>query len=306
MKQSHFLSSSHWQNFQNSLGRKTFLEDTEDYHFLAILETEKIKKIYCPYSPFIKNKSGLKKADQKLTEIAKENKAILVRIEPTGDVEVEDLKKLGYKKVKSVQPELTWLIDLSQTEEEIVAQMKKNNRGRYRNAHKKGLSFHQTTDLDDLEKIIELIHGISVKNKVKLHKADYLRKQAKILLKADIMRMFVVKLEDKIIGGTLVCDYQGVRYHTQSAADPEFHKTGANTFLKASTIIDAKRQGLKYFDFWGITDSQDPNHPWYGFTQFKKSFGGAEYRYLGTWEKPINKTLYAGLNIAKKVKKIVK
>ncbi len=306
MNKIHFLSSSHWQNFQDSLGRKTFLEDNQDYHFLAILESEKIKKIYCPYSPFVKSKKGLEEADKKLTEIAKENKAILVRIEPIGDIKPEDLKKLGYKKVKAIQPELTWLIDLSQTEEEIVGQMKKNNRGRYRNAYKKGLSFHQTTDLDDLEKIIELINGISEKNKVKLHKADYLRQQAKILLKEDIMKMFVVKLEDKIIGGTLVLDYNGTRYHTQSAADPEFHKTGANTFLKASTIIDAKRQGLGYFDFWGITDSEDPKHPWYGFSQFKKSFGGQESRYLGTWEKPINKTLYTGLNVAKKIKKVIK
>ena len=39
-------------------------------------------------------------------------------------------------------------------------------------------------------------------------------------------------------------------------------------------IIDAKHNGRKKFDFWGVTTSEDPNHPWYGFTKFKKSFGG--------------------------------
>ncbi len=300
MKQ-HFLSSKHWQDFQKSLDKQTFFSDNADYQFLAILENDKIKKLYCPYSPFIKTASGLEKADQELTNLAKANQAAFIRIEPLGQVSPEELIKLGYKKARPVQPELTWRINLTKSEEEQIADMKKNNRNRYRNAHKKDLSFAQSTDQEDLEATIGLINQVSQKNKVKLHTADYLRKQAKILLDKGIMKMFVVRLDNKVIGGTLVYDYQGVRYHAHSAADPKFHKTGANTFLKASTIIDAKRQGLEAFDFWGITDSEDPNHPWYGFSQFKKSFGGSEHRYNGAWEKPINKSIYYSLNLIKKI-----
>ena len=49
-----------------------------------------------------------------------------------------------------------------------------------------------------------------------------------------------------------------------------------------------------------ITTSEDKNHPWYGFTQYKKSFGGFEVDYSGTWDFPLNKRKYS---LYKKIRK---
>lgn len=51
-------------------------------------------------------------------------------------------------------------------------------------------------------------------------------------------------------------------------------KSGGHFKLVWETIIWAKKQGKKYYDFEGIYDPQYPIKKWIGFTEFKKKFGG--------------------------------
>ena len=68
--------------------------------------------------------------------------------------------------------------------------------------------------------------------------------------------------------------------------------------------LDAKKNGQKYYDFWGITTSKDKNHPWYGFTQYKKSFGGRQVDYAGTYDLPINRKKYALYSLLRPINKL--
>lgn len=96
----------------------------------------------------------------------------------------------------------------------------------------------------------------------------------------------------QVIAAALVYDYDGVRYYAHAAADYEHRKLRAGTVLLVQMILDAARAGQQTFDFWGITTSTDPQHPWAGFTQYKKSFGGRQVDYAGTWDLPLNKRKY--------------
>lgn len=82
----------------------------------------------------------------------------------------------------------------------------------------------------------------------------------------------------------------------QSASDYHFRKLPATYAILDEAIKDAKKIGLKNLDFWGIAPENAPkSHPWAGFTNFKKSFGGAEKRYAGTYDlifKPQKYRLY--------------
>ncbi len=52
-------------------------------------------------------------------------------------------------------------------------------------------------------------------------------------------------------------------------------------------IMDAKEKGLAWFDLFGTApEGAGPEHEWYGFTSFKKSFGGSPVSFAGTWDLP--------------------
>ncbi len=51
--------------------------------------------------------------------------------------------------------------------------------------------------------------------------------------------------------------------------------------------------GFRNYDLYVIVpDENNLNHPWQGFTAFKKKFGGEDVKYIGTYDFVYNKKLY--------------
>ena len=65
-------------------------------------------------------------------------------------------------------------------------------------------------------------------------------------------------------------------------------------------MADARDKGLKHVDLWGVAPADQPDHKWAGFTSFKKSFGGHEVAYPGTWDLPVRTVRYNGYQLARK------
>lgn len=120
-------------------------------------------------------------------------------------------------------------------------------------------------------------------------------------LKAAVL--YVAEFEGAPIAATLVYDSEDTRTYAHAAASDEHRKLNAGTALVGQMILDAKEAGLKYFDLYGIADSDDPRHPWAGFTKFKKSFGGEPVTYPGAWDFPIHKWKYRLYRMYQKVRK---
>ena len=91
-------------------------------------------------------------------------------------------------------------------------------------------------------------------------------------------------------------DDKTTRYDLQGAQSEEGRKLHGTGLLSIQLILDAKEKGLKRFDFWGIApENASKNHPWAGFTNFKKTFEGTEEIHAGTYDlilKPAKYKLY--------------
>ena len=91
----------------------------------------------------------------------------------------------------------------------------------------------------------------------------------------------------------------------QSAADMDYKRLPATIALLVEAIFDAKENGIKYFDFWGIAPDDAPkSHPWYGFTKFKKSFGGQPVHFAGTYDIVENPAKYHLYQLTRKINRI--
>jgi len=74
-------------------------------------------------------------------------------------------------------------------------------------------------------------------------------------------------------------------YYWQAFTSKEGRKSLSQYKIVWEGILWAKEKGAKIFDFEGIYDERFPNKSWLGFTHFKKSFGGSETEYPGTYTK---------------------
>ena len=87
-------------------------------------------------------------------------------------------------------------------------------------------------------------------------------------------------------------DSEDTRTYAHASMSFEHRRLSANNPLVSTMMLDAKAKGLKRFDMFGIAPEGEPNHPWAGFTGFKKSFGGYPVTLPGTWDLPVHALPY--------------
>lgn len=305
----HFLQSAAWQTFQESLGHRVFHRSGEGWEYRAILEPARLgmSRLYCPYGPTANSRHALRTALDSLRALARSQNAAFVRIQPLGASFTEqDMKRCGAQRIPYSQPSHTWRIDVSRPADEIIADMKQNNRNLYRTHEKKGMSYRKSSDPDEISILTTLLHGVAAHNQISVHSDEYFQQQTQSLLPIGAASLHFMSYEDAVIAAALVYEDTHATYYGHAAADHEYRKLGASTALLARIIIDAHESGKQLCDLFGITDSEDPSHRWAGFTRFKKSFGGYEHMLSETYEYPIKRAHHIVYRGARHLKRLVR
>ena len=250
--------------------------------------------MYLPYGPYTPTKNDAETAYKALESLASSKNITFIRIEPQAPETADFWRNLpNCQKSRNLSPEETWVLDLTPDMDQIYAGMKQNTRNLCKNYAKKGLSVkisdHKSRDI----KILAKFHKeIAKKHKIGAFSEQYLRAEAE----QDFATLYIAYFEKKPIAASLFFDHGDTRYYMQSASDKNYHKLPATYAILNEAIRDAKAKNLKNFDFWGIApDGAPKSHPWAGFTSFKKSFGGHEVKYVGTYDlvfKPVQYKIY--------------
>lgn len=302
--------SKKWQKLQENLGEISHFESTDDYQFLAIEKHTKAGNyLFLPYGPVAETKEGFKKAISKLEGIAKESNAIFIRIEPMLPELAKSLPK-NTKKTKDIEPAETWILDLPQQEngQAVSPALKSLLPSRlyryYKNREKQGITVETSHNPEDIKYLLKLQKALATKKGITTFTENYLKTE----LEQSFAKLYLLKKDHNILAAGLVFDDEETktRYNLQGAQSEEGRPLHATGILTIQLILDAVKKGYKTFDFWGIApEGADKNHPWYGFTAFKKTFNGREQKYAGTYDIILNPTKYKLITALKKLKKLI-
>jgi lipid II:glycine glycyltransferase (peptidoglycan interpeptide bridge formation enzyme) len=56
----------------------------------------------------------------------------------------------------------------------------------------------------------------------------------------------------------------------------------------------AREMGSRVHDLWGVApEDAAPDHPWYGYSLFKKGFRGRFVSWAGSWDLVVDPLLYS-------------
>ena len=303
----HFLQTEAWEEFQKSEGRETFRVKGTDFEFMAILRPTSLGNyLFVPYGPVLKSKKALPHALDALKKLAAEKNAYFIRIEPTLEFSEAEMAKYKLKKTHHIEPQHTWVLDLTQSEEDILAGMESRKVRYYRNYTKKGMTIRTTHDPKEMKILFKLLSEVAQTDNFQTFEEKYLENQ----LKFPFATLYIVEVteEDKKdpipIAAALMYDTDDTCYYAHTGAEYEHRKLNAGIVLLIKMILDAKKNGRKNFDFWGVTTSEDPKHPWYGFTKFKQAFGGHLVTYTGTYDLPLKSAKYRAYTLLRPINKI--
>ena len=309
----YFLQTKAWEDFQKSLGRHVHRQSGPGWNFLAIEEKNPAGKVlYAPYGPVAESVEAFDAALAALRALAKSCGAVFVRIEPvTAGLDPAGassaLRSRGLQPAPvNQQPELSWIVDLDRDFKEVLAEMKPVNRNLYRNIHKKGVTFRATQDPEDIRVLLNFLHMTARRNGFKPQSDDYLTQVAQSLMPAGAATLFIADLHGGPVAAALAYDSADTRTYAHAAMDDTHRKLSAGIPLLVTLMADAQEKGLKHVDLWGVAPADQPDHKWAGFTAFKKSFGGREIAYPGTWDLPVNRPRYAAYQVARKLRDGIK
>ena len=290
--------SKAWHKLQADLKETSWLRTENNYHFLAILKhTPTGNYLYCPYGPCYESKVGFYEALDSLKQLAKTQNAIFIRVEPQ-DPEFQNYAPKSTKKSKDLNPKETWLLDLTGTDEELKAKLPSRLFRYHRGAAKKGITIETSHNPDDIKHLLKLQKALANEKGISTFSEDYLKTE----LEQPFATLYLAKQEKNIIAAGLVFDDDTTRYNLQGAQSDEGRKLHATGILTIQLILDAKAKDLKLFDFWGIAPEGAPaDHPWAGFTNFKKTFAGYEKDYAGTYDIVLSPAKYKAYGLLRKI-----
>ncbi len=293
--------SKEWQKLQDDLGENSYFEKGNDFQYLAILKSTPVGNyFYLPYGPVVENQTGFKNALKSLEKLAKENDAFFIRIEPLNPELIKSFPK-NAKKTTDLNPKETWIIDLKGTEEDVRKRLPSRLLRYYKNLEKNNLKIETSHNPDNIKYLLNLQKALAAKKGINTFSEEYLKTE----LKQPFATLYLLKQNKQVIAAGLVFDDKTTRYDLQGAQSEEGRKLHGTGLLSIQLILDAKEKGLKRFDFWGIApENASKNHPWAGFTNFKKTFEGTEEIHAGTYDLILKPTKYKLYELTRKLNRL--
>jgi len=300
-----FLQSWEWGEFQKAVGRQVFYLTGANFQALIIKHELGLRKsyLYCPRGPvwhITNDKSPIINFVKDFSDLAKQEKAIFIRVEPAGGIDEKDLRRMMFIKAqKEVQPSHTLILDLSPSEEELLGAMHEKTRYNIGLAERKGVSVtlrRLEEGEEGFEKFWHLLNQTAKRQNIHIFSEDYYKKQMTIKSKQFENLLFIAAYQGRAIAANLVNFFGQTARYLHGGSNNEFRALMAPHLLQWEQMKEAKRRGCKAYDFWGYDEEK-----WPGVSRFKKGFSGKEVQYIGTFDLILKQSWYSAYLMAKSI-----
>lgn len=242
--------------------------------------------------------SQLSKFEEQIKQISDQNNSIFYRLE-LNIPRIENWKmKTGNwtKSFEEMQPEHNWLIDLSKTEEELLADMKQKGRYNIRVAEKNNLRVTSSNQVGaELDAFYSEYSETGKRHKVTFRSKEYFSSLLEILGQKDYARVYTIWHENTPLASNLMIFSGKAALYLYGGSSEQYRNLMAPYLLHWHIMKECKEKGLSEYNFLGVAPDDDPNHKLAGITRFKKQFGGFQVDVLGCYDlvcKPLEYKLF--------------
>ena len=197
-------------------------------------------------------------------------------------------------------------LDLTKSNEELLAEMKRKGRYNIKLAEKRGVKFREILPDEMTEQDLEDFYRLNLettgRDGFSGHQKDYYRHFLKSLNKYAVL--FFAEFEGKRIATAIstFCGDKAIYYFGASTSDKQYRNLMAPYGLQWFMINFAKKRGCKTYDFLGIAPENELNHAYAGISEFKWKFGGYRKTYRPGVEIVFDKFWYAIYRLMKRLR----
>jgi len=314
-----FLNSWNWGEFQKKLGHKAWRfgvykkNSKTNSQSSKLIRTALVVKIeakrgtflFVPHGPNLgedilkQKKESLKLKGKilytllvRLKKLARQEGASFIRFAPIWERNRQNIKifnDLNFRQAPlHVHPEVTWEMDLTPTEKDILMNMRKNTRYEIRKGGRTdGLKIIKSDQIEQVKVFNDLYEKTAKRHDFVPFNLDYLQKEHQSFSSDDQILTFHAQYKGEIVSSAIIVFWQNQAFYHHGASTMKHRKIPSSHLLQWEVIKEAKNRDCKAYNFWGIADipmkklKKQP-HPWKGITIFKRGFGGYREEYVKT------------------------
>lgn len=274
--QNSFLQTDAWEEFNEAIGYTTWRLPAGRQVLAIKVTARRGAFLLVPHVNFFSPELS-----EKLVQLAQSEHCAWIRVCPLMADTPEHrtiFTKLGFRDAPTQpHPKLSWILDIRQSEDELLKAMRKTTRYSIRKAENE-VEVVMSDRPEDVETFWDLHLATVQRHHFTPFSKEYIKKEFEVFAKYDATRWFFGKVKNDITSSAMIIYANGSAFYHHGASKAE-HPT-ASYLVQWRAIQEAKRRGCYSYNFWGIAPDDQPNHPWAGVTKFKKGFGGHEEAYV--------------------------
>lgn len=302
-KEANFLYSWQWGELHEALGGTVVRKGVYgNSHLVGVIfgivrNAKRGRYIEFPGGPIIdwRNKKLVSYVTETIVSIAKAHKAVFVRIRPQEEESEQMhamLHSVGFKKAPMhLHSEHTNILDITDAEEVLLERMRQQTRYEIKRSTKQDLQVSSSSSKESMKEFIDVQIETAKRQGFIPSAPEFLLKLGEVF--GDDVQVYSAKKDGQILNLAIVIFYGEEADYYEAASTPAGRKYAGSYAIIWQAIKDARRRGMKRFNFWGIAYNNDPNHRYARVTTFKRGFGGDDVTYIPAHDLIINHAKYS-------------
>ena len=307
----HVLQTWEWGEFKRETTgwqplRLAFLQGSEAVAMVSIGQrrTGPLRVMYAPRGPALAWGDAATRAAvlDALQDLARRHGALWLKIDPDlpcasglpgsederphppGLALVEELGARGWRSsADQVQFRNSIQIDLSASEDELLASFSPNTRRKIRLAERRDVQV-RVAGVDDLDTLYALYRVTGARDGFLIRPAAYYRRAWGDFLQAGLAHALIAEYRGVPLAQVILFHFGERCFYFYGASADEERRRMPNHLLQWEAIRWARAQGYRLYDLWGAPDVFDESDPLWGVYDFKRGFRGRVTRGVGAWD----------------------
>ncbi|MGD8404353.1 MAG: peptidoglycan bridge formation glycyltransferase FemA/FemB family protein [Anaerolineales bacterium] len=302
----HILQMGEWGELKSAFGWDPVRLDLDDGPGAQILFRRLplgLTLAYLPKPVFSDQLSAISEQFwDKVDEVCKKHRAVFLKIELDAwenELDSTDTSHIVLRtSTHNIQPPRTIIVDLTGTEEEILAHMKQKTRYNIRLADRKGVTVRSWDDLPAFHQMMLITGG---RDGFGVHSLEYYQRAYALFHPKGLVELLVAEFEGKPLAALMVFARGRRAWYIYGASNNQERNRMPTYLLQWEAMRWARSMGAEEYDLWGVPDENEEtleaqfterNDGLWGVYRFKRGFGGELKRAAQALDRVYNPLLY--------------
>lgn len=200
----------------------------------------------------------------------------------------------------SIQPPRTVVIDLTPSEDAILAAMKQKTRYNIRLSERKGVTVREGGQ-SDVALFTRLMRATGSRNAFDVHEPEYYQAAYELFAPMQSVALFLAEFEGRPLAGVMAFRWGNKAWYLYGASGNEERQRMPTYAAQWAAIRWAKSHGCISYDLWGVPDAdeetleaqfQERDDGLWGVYRNKRGWGGELKRTVGPADRVYNNLVY--------------